>query len=223
MLPNKEEGCKTMQFRLCNISKSYGQLQVLKNLNMTFPVGKISCLMGPSGIGKTTILNILAGCTHPDTGRVFSGFHANLSYLFQESLLLPWLTVMENICYLMAEDKSKAEKERGALQLLAAMELAGCHGQYPGELSGGMERRVALARALACPMPLLLMDEPFTGLDSELKTRVVDAVCGRIVIQQRTTVIVTHDMEVAQKIGDNLFFCEKGPDGILQVTETTSF
>ncbi len=209
-----------MEFRLDNISKTYGQLQVLKELGMTFPVGKISCLMGPSGIGKTTILNIIAGAIPPDAGDIISDFCGNVSYLFQESLLLPWLTVMENICYLMEEDKSKSEKEKQALGLLELMELSECENQYPAELSGGMERRVALARALACPAPLLLMDEPFTGLDTELKNRIVDGVCNHIRLQQRTAVIVTHDMEVAKKIASHLFFCKKGPDGILQLTET---
>ncbi len=209
-----------MEFRLDNVSKSYGNLHVLKDLTLQFPVGKISCLMGPSGIGKTTILNIIAGCIRPDTGEIINEFKDRLSYLFQESLLLPWLTVLENICYLMGEDKSKSQKELDAMELLSLMALSGCQGYYPEELSGGMARRVALARALACPAPLLLMDEPFTGLDNELKTRIVNGVCSHIRLHQRTTVIVTHDMEVARNIGDHLFFCKKGDDGILVERKT---
>ncbi len=91
-----------MEFRLCNVCKSYEQLAVLSDLNLTFPVGKISCLLGPSGIGKTTILNIIAGSTVPDSGTVINDFAGRVSYLFQESLLLPWLTVLDNVCYLMA-------------------------------------------------------------------------------------------------------------------------
>ncbi len=208
-----------MQLCLNNVCKSYGKLAVLSDLNLSFPVGKISCLLGPSGIGKTTILNIIAECMAPDSGTVNNNFAGRISYLFQESLLLPWLTVLDNVCYLMAEERSRAEKEQEALELLALMELEGCHGQYPAALSGGMARRVALARALACPMPLLLMDEPFTGLDSELKTRIVDVVYDRICLQQRTAVIVTHDIEVAEKIGHHLFFCKKGVGGIFTVEE----
>ncbi len=209
-----------MEFCLRNVCKSYGELHVLRDLNLEFPVGKISCLLGPSGIGKTTILNIIAGCIKPDSGEVVSRFHGSVSYLFQESLLLPWLTVLENICYLMENQRSKASKKQEALELLKLMELEGSHGQYPAGLSGGMTRRVALARALACPGPLLLMDEPFTGLDSELKTRIVHAVRERICLTQRTAVIVTHDMNVAKRIGDHLFFCKKGTDGILEAVET---
>ncbi len=208
-----------MDFCLRNVCKSYDQLAVLDKLNLSFPEGKISCLLGPSGIGKTTILNIIAGGMAPDSGMVSDDFAGKVSYLFQESLLLPWLTVLENICYLMAEDRNQPEKEQEALELLALMELEGCHGQYPAGLSGGMARRVALARALACPRPLLLMDEPFTGLDSELKTRIVDVVSHRISLQQRTAVIVTHDIAVAKKIGHHLFFCKKGADGIFEIEE----
>ncbi len=209
-----------MGFRLDKISKSYGDIHILKNLSLSFPVGKISCLMGPSGIGKTTILNIIADCTAPDAGKVISDFHGQLSYLFQESLLLPWLTVMENICYLMGNDKNRTPKEEEALELLSLMELSGCQNHYPTELSGGMARRVALARALACPAPLLLMDEPFTGLDNELKIRIADVVRNHIRLQQRTALIVTHDMEIASKIADHLFYCKKGNEGLLVEPET---
>ncbi len=204
-----------MEFRLHNICKSYDETDVLTELNLAFPVGKISCLMGPSGIGKTTILNIIAGGIAADSGEVIGDFNQETSYLFQESLLLPWLTVMENICYLMAEETTKEDKEREAQELLALMELEGCQGHYPAGLSGGMARRVALARALACPAPLLLMDEPFTGLDSALKMRIVKRVYTYISTQQRTAVIVTHDMEAANAIGDHLFYCKKGINGIV--------
>ena len=209
-----------MEFGLCKIFKSFGQLQVLSDFSLEFPVGKINCLLGASGIGKTTILNIVAGNVRPDSGKVIDYFQGNLSYLFQESLLLPWLTVKENVCYLMDDGRKTSAKEQEASELLSLMELEEFHDWYPTELSGGMARRVSLARALACSMPLMLMDEPFSGLDSDLKTRIVPVVRERICRQQRTAVLVTHDIGVAREIGHHLFFCKKGATGCLEAAET---
>ncbi len=210
-----------MEFGLCEVFKSYGDLQVLHDFSLAFPVGEISCLLGPSGIGKTTILNIIAGSVRPESGRVIGDSQGNLSYLFQESLLLPWLTALENVCYLMDDNRTKSSKEQEAQELLALMELEEFQDRYPVELSGGMARRVSLARALACPRPLMLLDEPFTGLDSELKSRIVPVVRERITREQRTVVLVTHDIDVAREIGRHLFFCKKGDDGTLEAIKAT--
>lgn len=206
-----------MKFGLKKVSKSYDGVVVLNDLSLEFPVGKVSCLLGPSGIGKTTILNIVAGWTRPDSGELITPFHGGISYLFQESLLLPWMTVMENVCYLMDESLGYAEKKEQAQQMLSHMELYGCSNHYPRELSGGMARRVALARALSCPKGLLLMDEPFTALDSELKTRIVEVVQGHIASKSQTVVLVTHDDMVVEQMGDYACFCHKKEDGGLEI------
>lgn len=209
-----------MKFGLENVSKSYDGVVVLDDLSLEFPVGKVSCLLGPSGIGKTTILNIVAGWTRPDSGELITPFSGGTSYLFQESLLLPWMTVMENVCYLMDESLGYAGKKEQAQQMLSHMELSRFTKHYPGELSGGMARRVALARALACPNALLLMDEPFTALDSELKTRIVEVVREHVVSKSQTVVLVTHDDLVVEQMGDNACICRKKEDGGLEVDET---
>lgn len=206
-----------MKFGLREVSKAYDGLTVLDDLSLEFPVGKISCLLGPSGIGKTTILNIVAGWVSPDSGALISPFNGSVSYLFQESLLFPWMTVMENVCYLMDESLAYAEKQELARELLSHMELDGFDTHYPRELSGGMVRRVALARALGCPNSLLLMDEPFTALDSRLKTRIVEVVRKNIVSRAQTVVLVTHDQKVAEQIGDCACFCSKKEAGGLEV------
>jgi NitT/TauT family transport system ATP-binding protein len=201
-----------------DISKTYSGYQVLEKFNLKLPLNRISCLLGPSGIGKTTLLNILAGSALPDEGEILSPFApGEISYLFQKSLLLPWMTVQENISYLMpdnfAEDRKKAEVN-GFIQM---MELDGFASHYPAELSGGMSRRVALARALARPAPLLIMDEPFVALDPKLKVKMIDVVRANIENQRRTAVIVTHDLEMAKQMRACIFIAEKDGNGTLTV------
>lgn len=198
-----------------NVSKSFAGVTVLNSLNLTLEEEKISCFLGPSGIGKTTILNIIAGLLLPDSGQLEQPFAGSISYLFQESLLLPWMNVHQNICYLMEETMHKSEKEKLADSLVQAMELDGFAKHYPPELSGGMARRTALARALACPAPLLMMDEPFASLDSQLKTRIIDRVKENIRRQNRTAIVVTHDENTAARIADSIYYFEKGNSGIL--------
>lgn len=208
-----------MSFGLKKVSKAYGELVVLDNLSLEFPVGKVSCLLGPSGIGKTTILNIVAGWVSPDSGQMITPFSGGISYLFQESLLLPWMTVMENVCYLMDETLDSRERTKLAQDMLSSMELGNFANHYPGELSGGMARRIALARALSSPKSLLLMDEPFTGLDSDLKTRILEVVRENIVTKGQTAVIVTHDNMISEQIGDCTCSCRRKEAGGLEVVK----
>ncbi len=174
-----------MPLRLCNIFKSFGEKKVLADFSMEVPDGGRVCLLGASGGGKTTVLNIIAGLISPDSGSLELPA-GSISYVFQEYRLLPWLTAEENITAAAGCSKERAR------EILAAMELAGESKNYPEDFSGGMKQRVNIARALARDSALILMDEPFKGLDPGLRERVinrVDEFCA-----DRTVVLVTHDI-----------------------------
>ena len=145
--------------RLSGICKRFEDLPVLSNLSLTLSRGEIVALIGPSGCGKTTLLNIISGLTAPDAGTV-EGVDGRLSYMFQSARLLPWRTVEENI-RLVREDAPAGEVR----SLIAAVGLEGFERYYPSQLSGGMARRCALARAFHFGGEIFLMDEPFQGLD----------------------------------------------------------
>lgn len=207
----------TIEFK--NISKHFGGKRVLEQFNLKIPRAEISCLLGQSGIGKTTLLNILAGIVQPDQGAVLTPEYFKVSYLFQDSLLLPWMTVQQNICYLMAERFTRAEKKNMADRLIKKMELEGFGNHYPAELSGGMARRTALARALAMEASLLIMDEPFASLDADMKSRMIATVKENTERQSQTVLLVTHDIQVAKQIGDHIFMAKKDSQGHLMVEE----
>ena len=178
-----------------NISKSFGEKQVLKDFSLTAEEGERVCVLGPSGGGKTTLLNIIAGLLAPDSGEVKLP-EGKISYVFQEYRLLPWLNAEENITA-----ASGCTKER-AREILTALELGNERKGYPDDFSGGMKQRLNIARALAFPSSVILMDEPFKGLDTELRSHVIEYVdeCCK----DRTVILVTHD-----KAESDLMNCTK--------------
>lgn len=154
---------------LRNVSLSFGRLKVLDNFSADFGWNKFTCLFGPSGIGKSTILNLLAGLLQPDAGEVCSS-HKNIGYVFQDPRLLPWCTVKENMeIGLYASGIPAAQRNRIVSAMIERLGLAGFENYYPTQLSGGMKQRVALGRAFVVDPQLLLLDEPFSGLDEALK------------------------------------------------------
>ncbi|MDR0395745.1 MAG: ATP-binding cassette domain-containing protein [Oscillospiraceae bacterium] len=173
------------------VSKRFGEKIVLDNFNWTLPRGARVCIGGSSGAGKTTLLRLLARLDRPDAGAI-EGLPASASYQFQENRLLPWYTARRNLRLVTDEPD----------EWLDRVGLRGEGGSYPGELSGGMRRRLSLARALASPAPLLLLDEPFMELDSDSKTRVMDAVRGQSGAMDREWIIlVTHNQLDADALG----------------------
>lgn len=162
---------------------------VLDRLSLAFPKGKTTAIMGPSGCGKTTLLRLIAGIISPRSGNVTRETQ-HISYLFQDTALLPWLTAQENV-NLVLSDQSKTLPI--AREWLTRVGLADeCH-TYPAALSGGMKQRVALARALANDAELLLLDEPFRGMDEALHEQMRELI--RITRQGKTTILVTHDKQ----------------------------
>ncbi len=165
---------------------------------MTFPEGKVSCLFGPSGRGKTTILRLLAGLEQADGGTVDGVGDRRVSVIFQEDRLLPFCTAQMNIAV--------AAPGSDARLWLEKVELADDAGKFPAQLSGGMCRRVALARALAYDGAVFLMDEPFQGLDREMKLRMMALV--RTALAGKTAVLVTHDPEERDFLADTVLSLE---------------
>ena len=173
-----------------HLTVAYGDRTVIKDLSFTFPNGKVIGLIGPSGIGKTTLLNVLAGLIKPTGGTVEKPAE-KISYIFQEPRLFPWMTALANV-EAVTEDKARARA------LLASL-LPDAEAKYPEELSGGMKQRVSIARALVYDGDVYFLDEPFKGLDKETK----DAVANFFFQSTRgkTVLMVTHDE-------DDLEYCD---------------
>lgn len=187
-----------------NICKKYAQMQVYENFSLEIESGKITCLLGESGCGKTTLLNMLASLI-PYEGNI-RNVPERISYIFQEERLLPNLTVYENIRYVLG----KRADRTAIMDILEKVELAEKADAYSAELSGGQAQRVSIARAFAYPSELILMDEPFSSLDTGLKIRLINVFCKLWEEDHRTAVFVTHDAEEAYMLSHRAIVLKKG-------------
>lgn len=187
--------------RLTGIEKSYGERLVLDGLSLELPEGEITCILGRSGAGKTTLLNILAGLL-PYEGEI-APLPKQVGYVFQESRLLPYLTVRENLLY--AGGKSEWIDE--ALQKAGVSALAD---RKAGSLSGGEKRRVALLRAFCIDADLVLLDEPFSALDTVSKAQMLGFAWDLIRGGGKRAVFVTHDLDEAISLADTVAVLDEG-------------
>ena len=165
---------------------------IIRDVTFTLDAGGCLCLIGPSGCGKTTILRAIAGLLDIDSGNIDNRF-TRTAYLFQEPRLLPWRTALENV--LLVNPHADTAAAHNLFTLLGLDEED--HDKYPHELSGGMRQRVALARALITEPDLLLMDEPFSALDHQLRQQLQQLICARIEQQDMAVCMVTHDRDEA--------------------------
>jgi NitT/TauT family transport system ATP-binding protein len=185
-------------------------LQVLGGLNLSLGGGEVAALVGPSGCGKTTLLRIIAGLDGDYEGSVTLPRHGRLGMVFQEPRLLPWRTVEQNV-RLAAPEATDATLDT----LFRALGLAGHRAHFPGELSLGLARRVALARAFAVEPDLLLLDEPFVSLDDALAMRLRDELADLVKSRPVTTLLVTHNVEEAIGLADRLILLSANPARVL--------
>lgn len=183
---------------------------MLRDIAFTLPRGKVAAFVGPSGCGKTTMLRIIAGLDRDYEGTVARQFGGAIGMVFQEPRLLPWRTVEENV-RLVAPGASEPQ----LAALFETLELAPHRGHYPGQLSLGLARRAALARAFAVEPSLLILDEPFVSLDDALATRLRGELMKLIDTRPVTTLLVTHDVEEAIGLADRLFLLSAGPARIV--------
>jgi NitT/TauT family transport system ATP-binding protein len=195
------ENEKEYQVQVRNLNKSFGDNRVLVNLNMNFEKDKITVITGPSGCGKTTLLNIISGMEKPDSGEVIMK-DRSISFIFQEDRLIPDLTVYRNIEFVLKSTMAELESKPIIEKYLDLVKLTEAKDKYPEQLSGGMKRRVAIARAFAYRSDLLIMDEPFKGLDEKLKKEIIDEFLRIYNQDKRTIILVTHDMDEAVFLGD---------------------
>ena len=173
-----------------NLKKSFDGKTVLDGFCLELPDSGAFALSGPSGVGKTTLLRIISGLDKDYTGTVTHD--GVISYVFQENRLIPSLTAYENV-YAVCRDAGKS------LRLLSEVGLSDDAGKYPAEMSGGMARRVAIARALSFPHDILLLDEPFTALDAEIKAKIIELI--NRTEKDKLIVAVTHDPDEAAALG----------------------
>ena len=190
------------------VSKHFQTTDAVRDLSLTLPSHGIIAIMGPSGCGKTTILQMLAGLTAPSSGSITCNA-SQIAYVFQEPRLLPWRTVLDNV--LLAKARKGAPPSHTATEWLEAVGLGDCIHRYPEELSGGMRQRVSIARALYCDSDLLLLDEPFHGLDEGNKQRIISLIREARRGEDTLTVMVTHDREEAFALADQVLVFEGAP------------
>ena len=189
---------------------SGGRLHVLGELSIALANGEVAAIVGPSGCGKTTLLRIIVGLDRDFEGSVALPAHGRLGVVFQEPRLLPWRTVEENL-RLAAPQASDAAFE----MLFATLGLAEHRRHYPRELSLGLARRVALARALAVEPELLVLDEPFVSLDAALAARLRAELVELVSRRPVTTLLVTHDIEEAIGVADRVLLLSASPARLL--------
>lgn len=179
-----------------NLYKAFGDNIIFKDFSYEFPNNKVVCISGKSGIGKTTLLRLISGLEKADKGGII--VNGSVSFLFQENRLLPWLNAEENIACVL--NGNKDDKLKRAAALLESVGLKGNEKQEISNLSGGMKRRVAFARAIAPQPDILLLDEPFTGLDDETRLELTRIV--KDYSENHLVIMVTHSDDDIKNLAD---------------------
>ena len=215
-----------MDLRLDHVSHLYGDTEVLRDITLDIPSGRIVCIVGPSGCGKSTLLRMLGGLERPSAGRVLQvGTPPQdclnaLTYVFQDFALLPWRSVAQNVS-LVLEDHRLGRDRREAIvtDVLARTKLSDFAHALPNQLSGGMKQRVAIARALAVNPAVMLMDEPLSALDSQTRELLMDDLITLWTREPFTAVYVTHNLSEAVRLGHRIVVLSRRPGQIREIVE----
>lgn len=216
--------------KINNINKTFiskhKTVQTLNNINLEIDAGEFVCIVGSSGCGKTTLLNIIAGLEKATSGKIvlngkeISSPGIDRTVLFQEHALFPWLRVIDNIEFGMKMlGISKKDRREKASKYLDMVKLRGFEDSFIHELSGGMRQRVALARALAVDSDILLMDEPFSALDNQTKNILLEELHNIWLTTKKTIIFVTHNVDEAVYLADKVVVMESSPGSIKNIID----
>lgn len=206
-----------MKYSVKNIVKSYDSLRVLDNVSIDFTENKTTCILGPSGCGKTTLLNIIAGIIEKDSGEVLGIQNEDISFVFQEDRLIEWKNIRDNMAFVLKKKMSKSEIESTVDKFLKLVNLKEYKYYYPKSLSGGMRQRISILRAFAYPSKILIMDEPFKSLDINNKRIVMEFFKELKALENRTCIVVTHDIDEALDLGDRIILLSEKPSKVKRV------
>jgi iron(III) transport system ATP-binding protein len=209
--------------QLDRVSHYYGEIKAVDDVSLTVKPGEVVCLLGPSGCGKTTVLRIAAGLERLQAGRVLIAGQVvagsvldlppekrGVGLVFQDYALFPHLNVRDNVAFGLVDARDATARRARAEEMLAQVGMADAAASWPHELSGGQQQRVALARALAPGPRLVLLDEPFSGLDSRLRDQVRDQTLHVLKQSGAATLMVTHDSEEAMFMADRIAVMRQG-------------
>lgn len=194
---------------------------VLKDIDLEIENGEMACFLGPSGCGKSTLLRIIAGFEPASGGRVMINDHpvngpsADHIFVFQHSGLFPWMTVGENVALGLRHLKNRQHRAEKAAEYIEMVDLEGFEQHYPRQLSGGMQRRAELARALAVNPDIMIMDEPFSGLDFLTHMKMREEVVNMHTFIRKTILLVTHNIDDALIMGDRIVILGDHPTQVL--------
>lgn len=215
-----------MDIHLSNISHRYDATEVMRDISLEIPSGRILCIVGPSGCGKSTLLRIIGGLERPSAGEVGQigdppeGCLNPLTYVFQDFALLPWRTVEGNISLVLEDHGIDGAKKQSIIaDVLARTKLSDFAKALPKQLSGGMKQRVAIARALAVNPAVMLMDEPLSALDSQTRELLMDDLIALWTRTPFTAVYVTHNLAEAVRLGHQIVVLSRRPGEIREIVE----
>lgn len=201
-----------------NITMSFGDFVAVKNVNLSVADGEFLAIVGPTGCGKSTILNAIAGLLNPAEGNVtidkktVNGVQTDIGYLFQQDALLPWKTAYENTeLGLLFKGVSISDRKPLVMQWLEKVGLKGFEHRYPHQLSGGQRKRVQMAQVLITDPKVILMDEPFSALDIHTRNLMQNELLSLWQEKKKAVVLITHDLEEAIALGDRVVILSAGP------------
>lgn len=225
--PKKEEfvpGPIGTHITVRNLNKSFGNAPLYQEFNLNIPKNKVTCVFGPNGCGKSTIMNMIAGLIPVDSGEIlFDGKKledTRIGYVFQNyrEALFPWLKAIDNIKYpLKINGRSAEDCDKRARELVEAFDIQFDLNRYPYELSGGQQQLVSILRALAPEPEVLFLDEPFSALDYEMTLMIREKLQELFHATKLTTVIVSHDLEEAVFLADEVLLLTKRPTNIAEI------
>ena len=199
-------------------------LIALQNVSLDIPAAKLTAILGPSGCGKTTLLKVIAGLIKPTSGSVkvrgkeIEGPGPDRALVFQDFALLPWATVLQNVGFgLRARGVPKKEREETSLHYIKEVGLLGFEDKYPHQLSGGMRQRTGLARALTINSDILLMDEPFSAVDEQMRRKLQEDLLNLLKVENKTVIFVTHSIEEAVYLADQVIILTGRPGSVAEI------